>query len=95
MQCKHGDLVIIVDDFEGCKGNIGLIVRVIGPSEIVMEMACWKIIPLSNKGLWLWDEGKARKIIVSDTEEAQHPDKWLRPIRADRMRAKNLELELS
>ena len=95
MKCKHGDLAIIVDDFEGCKGNIGLIVRVVGPSEIVMDMACWKIIPLSNKGLWLWDEGKARKIIVSDTEEAQHPDKWLRPVRADRMRAKNWELELS
>jgi hypothetical protein len=95
MQCKHGDLAIIVDDFEGCKGNIGLIVRVIGPSEIVMDMACWKIITLGAKGLWLLDEGKARKMIVSDTDEALHPDNWLRPIRADRVRAKNLELELS
>ena len=95
MQCKHGDLAIIVDDFDGCKGNIGLIVRVIGPSEIVMDMACWRIIPLGAKGLWLLDEGKVRKIIVSDAEEAQHPDKWLRPIRAERERARVIELELS
>jgi hypothetical protein len=43
MKCKHGDLAIIVDDFEGYKGNIGLLVRVIGPAEIIMEMACWQL----------------------------------------------------
>ena len=40
MKFKHGDLAIIVDDFEGCKGNIGLLVRVIGPAEVAMDMTC-------------------------------------------------------
>ena len=33
MRCKHGDLAIIVKDFEGCEGNLGLIVKVVGPAE--------------------------------------------------------------
>jgi hypothetical protein len=43
MKCKHGDLAIIVDEFEGCKGNIGLLVRLTGPADTIMEMACWQV----------------------------------------------------
>ena len=81
MRCKHGDLAIIVDDFDGCKGNIGLIVRVIGPAEIVLDMTCWQIIPLSGQEMWLVDNGKAEKALVTPSTQAIHPDKWLSPIK--------------
>ena len=81
MQCKQGDLAIIVDDFDGCKGNIGLIVRVIGPAEIVLEMVCWQIIPLSGHEMWLVDNGKAQKALVTPSTQAILPDKCLSPIK--------------
>ena len=72
MRCKH--LAIIVD---GCKGNIGLIV--IGPAEIVVMMG--QIIPLSGQEMWLVDEGKAEKALVTPSTQSIHPDKCLSPIR--------------
>ena len=74
MRCKH--LAIIVD---GCKGNVGLIV--IGPAEIVVMMG--QIIPLSAREMWLVDEGKAEKALVTPSTQAIHPDKWLSPIRSN------------
>ena len=72
MRCKH--LAIIVD---GCKGNIGLIV--IGPAAIVVMMG--QLIPLSAREMWLVDEGKAEKALVTPSTQAIHPDKWLSPIK--------------
>ena len=72
MRCKH--LAII---FDGCKGNLGLIV--IGPAEIVVMMG--QIIPLSGQEMWLVDEGKAEKALVSPSTQAIHPDKRLSPIK--------------
>ena len=92
MRCKHGDLAIIVDDFDGCKGNIGLIVRVIGPAEIVLEMACWQIIPLSGQEMWLVDEGNAEKALVTPSTQAIHPDK-LSPIKGKSVAPAIRELE--
>jgi hypothetical protein len=94
MNCKHGDLSIIVDDFEGCKGNIGLLVRVIGPAEIVMDMPCWQVIPLSGQGMWLIDDDKARKRLITPRIQAIHPDKWLKPIRGNSTAQSKLEREL-
>ena len=71
MRCKH--LAIIVD---GCKGNIGLIV--IGPAEIVVMMG--QIIPLSGQEMWLVDNGKAEKALVTPSTQAILPDK-LSPIK--------------
>ena len=93
MQCKQGDLAIIVDDFDGCKGNIGLIVRVIGPAEIVLEMTCWQIIPLSGQEMWLVDNGKAEKALVTPSTQAIQPDKCLSPIRGNSVAPLIRELE--
>ena len=95
MKCKHGDLAIIVDDFEGCKGNIGLLVRVIGPAEVVMNMNCQQLIPLSGQGMWLIDEGKARKNLITPRIQAIHPDKWLKPIKGNSPALSKLERELA
>ena len=77
MRCKHGDLAIIVDDFDGCKGNVGLIV--IGPAELVVMMG--QIIPLSGLEMWLLDNGKAEKALVTPSTQAILPDKCLSPIK--------------
>jgi hypothetical protein len=95
MKCKHGDLAIIVNDFEGCKGNIGLLVRVIGPAEIIMEMVCWQVIPLSGQKMWLIYEGKAYKQSITAKTQAIHPDKWLRPIKGISTAPSKLERELA
>jgi hypothetical protein len=90
MRCKH--LAIIVDDFDGCKGNIVLIVRVIGPAEIVLEMTCWQIIPLSGQEMWLVDNGKAQKALVTPSTQAILPDK-LSPIKGKSVAPVIRELE--
>ena len=84
MRCKH--LAIIVD---GCKGNIGLIV--IGPAEIVVMLG--QIIPLSGQEMWLVDEGKAEKALVTPSTQAIHPDKWLSPIKGKSVAPVIRELE--
>ena len=84
MRCKH--LAIIVD---GCKGNIGLIV--IGPAEIVVMMG--QIIPLSSRKMWLVDDGKAEKALVTPSTQAIQPDKCLSPIRGNSVAPLIRELE--
>jgi fructose-specific component phosphotransferase system IIB-like protein len=84
MRCKH--LAII---FDGCKGNLGLIV--IGPAEIVVVMG--QIIPLSGQEMWLVDEGKAEKALVTPSNQAIQPDTWLSPIKGKSVAPVIRELE--
>jgi hypothetical protein len=83
MRCKHGDLAIIVKDFEGCEGNLGLIVKVVGPAEHHpdTELICWQVIPLSRRKMWIADEGVAQHVYLSKKFQALHPAPWLLPIR--------------
>ena len=83
MRCKH--LAII---FDGCKGNLGLIV--IGPAEIVVMMG--QIIPLSGQEMWLVDNGKAEKALVTPSTQAILPDK-LSPIKGKSVAPVIRELE--
>ena len=90
MRYKH--LAIIVD---GCKGNVGLkvrvIVKVIGPAAIVVMMG--QLIPLSGQEMWLVDEGKAKKALVTPSTQAINPDKWLSPIKGKSVAPVIRELE--
>ena len=85
MRCKHGDLAIIVQDFPGCEGNLGILVEVIGPptSHPDTELICWIIKPVKRRKLWLLDEGVPKHEYISKRNEAMHPDPWLLPIRGD------------
>lgn len=85
MRCKHGDLAIIVHDFHGCEGNIGVIVKVVGPPEShpATEHICWVIKPVKKRKLWVIDKHGCRQEYVSKKNEAMHPDAWLLPIRSD------------
>jgi hypothetical protein len=84
MRCKDGDLAIIVQDFEGCEGNLGVIVRVIGPatSHPATTMVCWQIKPIKRRKLWLAGEPN-RSEFISKMNPAFHPDPWLLPIKGE------------
>ena len=86
MRCKH--LAII---FDGCKGNVGLkvsvIVKLIGPAALVVDMG------QSCQEMWLVDEGKAKKALVTPSTQAIHPDKWLSPIKGKSVAPVIRELE--
>ena len=84
MRCKHGAIIV-----DGCKGNVGLIV--IGPAEIVVMMG--QIIPLSGQEMWLVDNGKAEKALVTPSTQAIQPDKCLSPIRGNSVAPLIRELE--
>ena len=84
MRCKHGAIIV-----DGCKGHVGLIV--IGPAEIVVMMG--QIIPLSGQEMWLVDNGKAEKALVTPSTQAIHPDKWLSPIKGKSVAPVIRELE--
>ena len=88
MRCKH--LAIIFDD---CKGNVGLKISVIviGPAAIVVVMG--QIIPLSGQEMWLVDEGKAEKALVTPSNQAIQPDTWLSPIKGKSVAPVIRELE--
>jgi hypothetical protein len=84
MRCKDGDLAIIVQDFEGCEGNLGVIVRVIGPATThpATTMVCWQINPIKRRKLWLAGEPN-RSEFISKMNPAFHPDPWLLPIKGE------------
>jgi hypothetical protein len=81
MRCKHGDLAVIVNDFEGCEGNLGVIVEVIGPPEHHPNtpLICWQVVPVRRRKLWLADDEPIKEF-VSKLNPAMHPDAWLLPI---------------
>lgn len=83
MRCKEGDLAIIVNEFEGCEGNLGVIVKLVGPAEkhSQVSMICWPIHPVKKRKLWLINENRpASYDFVSKDNPAFHPDAWLIPI---------------
>jgi len=83
MRCKQGDLAIIFQDFDGCEGYLGLIVKVVGSARAHpdTEMICWYVAPLSRRKLWLIDKSGTEHVFISKMLEAMHPDPWLLPIR--------------
>ena len=85
MRCKHGDLAVIVQDFPGCDGNLGVIVEVIGPPESHpdCELLCWLIRPVKRRKLWLVSEDGPLLEFISRKNQAMHPDAWLMPVGGD------------
>jgi hypothetical protein len=53
----------------------------------------WQIITLSGQEMWLVDNGKAEKALVSPCTQAIHPDKWLSPIKGKSVAPVIRELE--
>jgi len=83
MRCKDGDLAVIVQDFEGCEGNLGVIVQVVGPARYPRgtTLICWQIKPVKRRKLWLTGSGPTAKEYITKKNTALHPDAWLMPIK--------------
>ena len=83
LRCKPGDIAIIIDDVEGCKGNIGRFVKVFEPRIHMGNYGyCWTIVPLSPEGLFIFDMGEIEiQLNIQPKDKILHPDMWLKPIR--------------
>ena len=80
LRCKDGDLAIIVGDFPGCEENLGVIVKVVGPTVWMskVQLTCWHVYPVSRRKLWTIEP--LEKEWVSKTNTVFHPDCMLMPI---------------
>ena len=81
MNCKPGDLAMIIGDEESCIMNIGRIVRVHGPLAIIENYQCWPIVPIHSDPIMV-REGTELKLWHNVTLEDDicHVDAWLKPI---------------
>lgn len=96
-RCKKGDLAIIIKEFEGCEGNIGKIVSIVGnPRQTKYWGIIWKIKPVNNSGLWIItcrkDQLIGKSQLVKDSLTSFHCDDWLYPIKDDLIITKTSEL---
>ena len=81
MNCKPGDLAMIIGDEESCIMNIGRIVRVHGPLAIIENYQCWPIVPIHSDPIMV-REGSDLKLWhnVKLEDDICHVDAWLKPI---------------
>ena len=81
MNCKPGDLAMIIGDEESCIMNIGRIVRVHGPLAIIENYQCWPIVPIHSDPIMV-REGTELKLWhnVTLVDDICHVDAWLKPI---------------
>jgi hypothetical protein len=87
-RCKEGDLAFVIRDFDGCEGNLGKIVQVLGGAKKIPNLGTvWSIRPASTaiKRWWIvhrlrpGEFGKAGLLPIKCG--ILHPDEWLLPIR--------------
>jgi hypothetical protein len=87
LNCKNGDIAIVVRDNPGCEANLGRLVEVRGPrtSSGYPGMVCWQIRQISAEVSWVIDEsnGSFTSEILTWRSGVSHPDAWLKPIRPD------------
>ena len=81
MNCKPGDLAMIICDEESCTMNIGRIVRVHGPLALIENYQCWPIVPIHSDPIMV-REGSELKLWhnVKLEDGICHVDTWLKPI---------------
>ncbi len=81
MNCKHGDLAIVINDYPECVANIGRVVEVRGPSHIDREGLLVWCAPISSEPfLYNTWEDPTPFPMSPDDNDIQHPDAWLLPI---------------
>jgi hypothetical protein len=81
MNCKPGDLAMIIGDEESCIMNIGRIVHVYEPLTIIENQQCWSIVPIHPDPIMV-REGNKLQLWHNVTLEDRicHVDAWLKPI---------------
>jgi hypothetical protein len=90
-RCAIGDLAFVIQEIEGCEGNIGKIVQVVGHvhdslSHITRFGHLWEIKPIKQVGWWerKWS-WRSRRLLKAkynlNVADTYIPDAWLLPIR--------------
>ena len=84
MNCRPGDVAIVIHDEPICVANIGRIVRIEGPLEFneYYNRPCWLVYPISDDPFYcLCGVGVARGRVITEADCIDHPDAWLMPIK--------------
>lgn len=88
-RCRPGDLAIITRDEPGYEENIGRIVEVHGPGRQDSVMGTtWLIVPVTSQPYAIRTKyGKLYDVEIKVSDEIEHPDSWMMPIREDELLA--------
>lgn len=81
MNCKPGDLAMIIGDEESCIMNIGRIVEVHGPMTEIEGKDCWGIVPIHPEPIMVREGTELslrRNVTLKDG--ICHVDAWLKPL---------------
>lgn len=86
-RCRPGDLAIIICDEPGYQENIGRIVEVHGPArQVPITGAAWLIVPVTRQPYAVKTKhGKLYDVEIKASDEIEHPDAWMMPIRGDEL----------
>lgn len=90
-RCAIGDLAFVIQELEGCEGNVGKIVRIVGNvhdslSHITQFGLLWEVKPIQQVGWWerKWS-WRSRRLLKAKYNlnfgDTYHPDLWLLPIK--------------
>lgn len=84
-RCRPGDLAIIIRDEPGYQENIGRIVEVHDPARQDPEHGlAWLIVPVTRQPYAIKTKhGKLFDVEIKVSDEIEHPDAWMMPIRED------------
>ncbi|MEN9780656.1 MAG: hypothetical protein RL014_1804 [Pseudomonadota bacterium] len=83
LNCKPGDLALVIRDEPTCAENIGRLLWVHGPLKITTDLGpTWLIVPVHQKP-WAVRErdGRVHWPVVTLSAGIEHADQWLVPIR--------------
>lgn len=85
LNCRPGDLAVVLHDEPTCASNIGHIVRVHGPMAMTKDLgATWLILPVGRRKWAVHNrDGTFRKMVVRLRDRIEHSDAWLMPLRDD------------
>jgi len=88
LNCRPGDLALVIYDEPDCARNIGRFVRIKGPlaRNPYYQLPCWLIHPVSSAQYYVClddvDAG-ARGACITGEDRIDHPDAWLMPVRSE------------
>ena len=87
-RCRPGDLAIITRDEPGYQENIGRIVEVHGPARQDSDTGtAWLIVPVTRQPYAVMTKhGKLYDVEIKVSDEIEHPDAWMMPIRGDELK---------
>lgn len=83
LNCRPGDLAVVIQDEKGCEANIGRVVVVRGPvGRDWRGYDTWLISPHRQAG-YVWIDRKVDDQTVfafEGEDDIEHPDRWLMPL---------------